>query len=75
MAKNFPNRSELLFGNDLNKRIPQINNTSNPLLTKPSHTVVLNKPATNQTGKKVIKNGLKIDFMKRPNITSSKKCS
>ena len=51
MAKIFPNGSEMLFGNDLNKRITLIINTSNALLTKPSHNVVSNKPATNQTGK------------------------
>ena len=51
MAKIFPDGSEMLFGNDLNKRITLIINTSNALLTKPSHNVVSNKPATNQTGK------------------------
>ena len=51
LAKNVPNGSELLFGDDLNKRITQINNTNNALLTKPSHTVASCKPATNQTGR------------------------
>ena len=51
LAKNVPNGSELLSGDDLNKRITQINNTNNALLTKPSHIFVSCKPATNQTGR------------------------
>ena len=49
MAKNVPLGSEILFGDDLNKRITQINNTNNALLTKPSLTVSY-KPSPNQTG-------------------------
>ena len=60
LAKNVPIGSELLFGDDLNKRIDQINNTNNALLTKPSHDkpefvwynkLVSYKPAANQTGR------------------------
>ena len=49
LAKNVPLGSEILFGDDLNKRITQINNTNNALLTKPSLTVSY-KPSPNQTG-------------------------
>ena len=49
LAKNVKNGPELLFGDDLNKRVKQINNTNNALLTKPIHTVAY-KLAANQTG-------------------------
>ena len=49
LAKNVTNGRELLFGDDLNKRVKQINNTNNALLTKPIHTVSY-KLAANQTG-------------------------
>ena len=39
LAKNIPNGSELLFGDDLNKSITQISNTSNALLTKNQATL------------------------------------
>ena len=50
LAKNVPNGSELLFGDDLNKWITQINNTNNALLKKPSHTVSY-KPGSSQMGR------------------------
>ena len=50
LAKSVPNGSELLFGDEPNKRIAQINNTNNALLTTPSHTVSF-KPARNQRGR------------------------
>ena len=50
LAKNVPKGSELLFGDNLNKRITQINNTNNVLLTKPIHTVSY-KPRPNQMGR------------------------
>ena len=37
LAKSVPNGSELLFGDEPNKRIAQINNTNNALLTTKAH--------------------------------------
>ena len=50
LARKVPNGLELLFGDDLNKSITQINNTNNALLTKPCHTVSC-KTAPNQTAR------------------------
>ena len=47
LVKNVPDGSELLFGDGINKRITQINNTNSALLAKPIQTVSY-KPATNQ---------------------------
>ena len=75
MAKIFPNGSEMLFGNDLNKRITLIINTSNALLTKPSHNVVSNKPATNQTGKHTTYQHHQNDNQNPKNLHPSRKSS